>query len=87
MRQIAKPRPAIGFRHGDAVQAEFADFRPQVFGKEILAIDRIGARRDFGLGKGAHAVAQHVERFAVIEAELVQHGSGNPRGWRSRRPS
>src|ERR1700704_1620208 len=44
--EIAQPRAAILLLDGDAVQAERADFRPQVARKLIALVDVGGARRD-----------------------------------------
>ena len=49
MRQIAEPRTAVFLLDGDAGQAELAQPRPQVARKLVLAVDRIGARRDLVL--------------------------------------
>ena len=73
MGKIAKPGTAVGFRHCNAVQAQFAHLRPKVARKLVGAIDMVCARGDLGGGEGADAVAQHFKFIAVVEAQLVLH--------------
>ncbi len=67
VREIAELRAAVLARHRDAEQAHLAELLPQVGRERVLAIDQIGARRDFLVGERAHAFAQEVDVFAERE--------------------
>jgi hypothetical protein len=84
MLEIAQPRPAIFLLDRNAVQAERADFRPQVAGELITLVDFLGTRRDLVAGKIVHRLAYRVCGFTEIEIEhrirVGNHGraaSGN----------
>ena len=69
MLEIAEAGAAIFLLDRDAVQAERAHLRPQVARKNIVAVDRVGARRDTILRETAHGFAQHVDVGAEAEIE------------------
>ncbi len=79
MGEIAHVGAAVLLAHRHAEQAEIAEFLPQVGGEKIVAVDLGGARRDFGVGEGAHGFAQHDDFFA----EMRNQGSGWSRAWSS----
>jgi hypothetical protein len=56
-----------------AVQAEIAEFGPQVAREHVGRINFGGARRDFCRRKGAHRIAQHLDGVAMVEAQLAEH--------------
>jgi hypothetical protein len=56
---------------GDAVQAELAEFGPEVAREGVAAVDLVGARCNPVGGKAAHALAQHVGGFAEAEVEAA----------------
>ena len=85
VREVAEVAAAVLLLHGHAVQAERAELLPQVGGKDVVAVDLGGARRDLGGGELLHGVAQHVDRLAEVEGEAGQVGHGDLR-W-SVRPS
>src|SRR5690606_17085019 len=68
MLEVAEAQSAVGFGHGNAVQAQLAHLRPQVAGEAIFAVDRLGAGRDDLVGESAHGLADH--RRIVAEAEI-----------------
>ena len=89
MLEVAEPKPAVFLRRRDPVQAERAHFRPEVERKEVLAVDRRGARRDLLLGESAGAVSDHRGALAEVEIERTgrvgDHGlalQGGRRIWR-----
>ena len=43
-------------------------------GKQVAAVDLVGARREFRVGEGAHRLAQHLEVVAEAKVE-VAHGA------------
>src|SRR3546814_11191290 len=55
---------AVGLRHSDAVQAERAEFGPQVARKGVGRIDFRGARRELVRREGAGAFAQKDRKSA-----------------------
>src|SRR3984893_2786075 len=67
--EIAQPRTAIFLLDGDAVQAERADFRPQVARKLVALVDVGGARRDLVARESLHGFANRVGGFAEVEIE------------------
>src|SRR6202790_5042180 len=69
MLEIAEPRAAIFLLDGNSVQAERADFRPEVAGELIALVDFGGARRDLVAGEIMHGLADRVRGFAEIEIE------------------
>jgi hypothetical protein len=76
VRQVAHVGAAVGLGHGDAEHAELAHLAPQVHRELVAAVDLGGARRDLGLGEGAHGVAQRVDVVAELEVEAGQvHGA------------
>jgi len=70
--QVAHVGAAVVLVHGDAQHAQVAHLVPQVHGELVVAVDLGGARRDLGLGKVAHRVAQGVD----IGARVGSAGSG-----------
>src|SRR6195952_5952784 len=82
MLEIAQPRPAIFLLDRNAVQAERADFRPQVAGELIALVDFLGTRRDLVAGKIVHRLAYRVRGFTEIEIEhrirVGNHGRAPP---------
>ncbi len=79
MGDIAEPRAAPLLLHRDAVQAERAEFGPQVARELVGAVDLLGARRDALVGEAAHQVAQLVDIVTEPEIEarpgVGDHGS------------
>jgi hypothetical protein len=72
VREIAEPDAAVLLLGGDAEQAHATQLAPQIGGKQVVAIDGFGARRNFVSGKGLNAGPQHVDGFAMgkIEARV-----------------
>ncbi len=69
--EIAETQPAIGFTHGQAVQAELAHLAPQFLAREIvLAVDLLGLGGDLFVGEAGHGVADHFRAFAKLEIEI-----------------
>ena len=64
MRQIAHATAAELRIHGDAEQAELAELGPEVAGELVAAINLLGPRRDLGVSKAAHRIAQQIQVFA-----------------------
>src|SRR5258706_15815421 len=69
MLEVPEPRAAILLLDGNAVQAELADFRPEVAGKLIALVDLVGARRNLVAREIVHGLADSVRGFAEIEVE------------------
>ena len=67
--EIAEAGAAILLLDGDAVQAERADFGPEIAGELIAAVDFGGARRDFVLRERIYRLAYSVRSLAEIEVE------------------
>src|SRR6267154_1413141 len=67
--EIAEPASAILLLDGNAVQAERADFRPQVARKLVALVDFGSPRRDLVGGEILHGLAYGVGGFAEIEVE------------------
>ena len=84
MLEIAEAEPAIFLRRGDPVQAERPHLRPEVAGKEVVAVDRRGARGDLLLGEGPGAVADHVGALAEVEVERTGSVGDHGRALRGR---
>ena len=57
---------------GDAEQAERAEFRPQMRGELVRAVDVGGERRDPVLREAAHHVAQRLDVLAKREVKRVR---------------
>jgi hypothetical protein len=70
--EIAEPGAAPFFLHGDAVQAEPAQLRPEVAWEGVGPVDVLGARLDLGGGEAAHGVAQHL---GILSEREVQSGN------------
>ena len=70
MLQIAQAQAAIGLFHRNAVQAQFAHFRPQRTREPVLRIDPGGQRGDAVIGEAAAAVADHVRSLTQGEIEI-----------------
>ena len=66
---VAEARAAVFLLDRDPVQAERAQARPQIARKLVGPVDRLGARRDLGLGEAGDRVADHVGGLAEIEVE------------------
>ena len=83
MLEIAEAEAAVFLRRGDPVQAERAHLGPEVAWKEVVAVDRRGARRDFSLGEFSRRFADHVGAFAEVEIERTggvgDHSGGSHR--------
>src|SRR5262245_9241077 len=69
MLEIAKTGATVFFLNRNAVQAERPHLRPQITGKNVVAIDRVGARRDPILRKVLHGFPQHVDIGTKPEIE------------------
>src|SRR5258706_15791237 len=69
MLEVTESRAAILLLDGNAVQAERADFRPEVAGKLIALVDLVGARRNLVAREIVHGLADSVRGFAEIEVE------------------
>ena len=67
--EIAEAAAAILLLDGDAVQAERADFGPEIARELIAAVDFGGARRDFVLRERIYRLAYSVRSLAEIEVE------------------
>src|SRR6476661_5567962 len=61
MLEIAETGASIFFLDRYAVKAERPDLRPQVARKGIIAVDRVGARRDTILREAVYGFPQHVD--------------------------
>ena len=70
MVEIAQAQPAIGFVHGQSVQAQRAHFGPQFARETVFGIDRRGDRRDAFVGKARDRIAQHQGLFGQAEIEF-----------------
>src|SRR5262249_47511274 len=79
MFEIAEPEPTPGLADRDAVNAELAEFGPEVAWEGVAAVDLLGARRNMRGCEAAHTLAQHVRRLTEPEIEptetACQHGS------------
>jgi hypothetical protein len=64
VRQEAHAGAAVFGRDGHAEQAHLAELLPQVGGKQVVAIDAIGARGDFLFGERMHGFAQQIDVFS-----------------------
>ena len=84
MREVAEVAAAVLLLHRHAVQAERAELLPQIGGKEVVAVDVGGARRDLVVGELLHAVAQHGDRLAQVEGEAGKVGHAEAPGKRFR---
>src|SRR5258708_6182444 len=69
MLEVPEPRAAIFLLDGNAVQAERADFRPEIAGKLIALVDLVGARRNLVAREIVYGLANSVRGFAEIEVE------------------
>src|SRR4051794_22129812 len=69
MLEIAEAGAAILFLDGNAVQAERADFWPEVPWKLVALVDFGRARRDLLARKGKHGLADGIRGFTEIEIE------------------
>src|SRR5882672_6571554 len=82
MFEVAEPRPAILLLDRDAVQPEFAKFRPQIARELIGLVDVRGARRDLVACKIVDRVANCVRGLAEIEVEHAMRVGNH--GWNLR---
>src|SRR5947199_8931732 len=79
VREVAHRRAAVLLVHRDAEGAEGAELAPEAGWKFVRAVDLGCARRDLLRGEVAHRLAQHVDRLAVVEAQVSHSGwSGRP---------
>ncbi len=67
--EVAHVGAAVFLAGGHAEQAHVAEFLPQVGWEFVDAVDFRGARRDLGVGKGLHRIAQHIDVFAEAKVE------------------
>src|SRR6185437_1403479 len=67
MREETHPAAAVFGGDGNAEQPHVAELLPQVGREQVVAVDLVGARRDFLLGEGVHAFAQQVDIFTELE--------------------
>ena len=88
MLEVAQAQAAVFLRRGDPMQAERAHLRPEVAGKEVVAVDRRGARRDLllGEGRGRCRGSSRRSRRGRSRTDGARWGSwaGSSRGWRRR---
>src|SRR6516225_3112019 len=83
MLEIAEPGAAILFLDRDSVQAERAEFRPEISGELVGLVDFVGARRNLMAGEVVNGFAQCVRGLAKIEVEdpiRVGNHVGRPSG-------
>src|SRR5688572_33208811 len=74
VRQVAHRSAAVLLLHGNAEEAEATELAPQVGRKLVGLVDLRRAWRDFPGGELPHAVAQHADGFAMVEAQEVHSG-------------
>src|SRR5260370_32917299 len=85
MLEIAESCAAIFLLDGNPVQAELADFRPEISWKLIALVDLVGARRDLVAREIVHGFADRVRSFAEIEIEHPLRVGNHGRGLRANR--
>jgi len=84
MLEIAEPAAAILLLDRDAVQAERADFWPQVTRKLVALVDLGSSRRDLLAGERLNGFANRIRGFAEIEVEHpLRVGNHGPAASRS----
>ena len=69
MREVAEPCPAVFLRNRDAEHAELAKLRPEVARECVVAVDRVGARRDLTGREARNRFAQRVHILTEREVE------------------
>ncbi|MNJ57782.1 hypothetical protein D3C77_533850 [compost metagenome] len=69
MGQIAHVGAAVFLVGRHAEHTELTEFAPEIHGELVAAVYLGRARRDLGLRKIAHRVAQHVQVFAQVEVQ------------------
>jgi hypothetical protein len=69
MLEIAETGASVFFLDRYAVQAEGSHLRPQIARENIVAVDRVGARRETILRKSACGLPQHVDIGTKPEIE------------------
>src|SRR5262249_28113924 len=62
----------------NAVQAERPHLRPKIAGKNVVSVDRVGARRDAILRKVFHGFAKHIDIGAKAEIEARPRIGNHP---------
>ena len=75
--QVAHAGAAVFLADRDAEHAEGAHLGPQVHRKLVAAVDLGRARRDLGLRKLAHRVAQGIDVARRVESRVRAWGSWN----------
>src|SRR5687767_125334 len=71
MFHVAEPRSAVFLLHGDAEDAESAQFRPEMARKRIAAVDFMGNRSDFIACKIFHCLANGLRRLPETEIKTA----------------
>jgi hypothetical protein len=64
---VAKRSPSVLLLGGNAEHPQVSELAPKIGREDIVMVNLGGTRRDFLLGKRAHAVSQHLNRFTQIE--------------------
>ena len=70
MGEITEIDTTVGFRHGDTDQSQLAEFRPQIPGKLVVAVNGRRARCNLSCRKLRNSIAQHVQGFAKAEIKV-----------------
>ncbi len=74
MREVSHPGAAVFLGHGDAQQAQLAQFGPELGGELVAAVDLGGHRLQPFLRPAVHHVAQGIHILAEIELHTcVEH--------------
>src|SRR5262249_60951621 len=69
MLEVPEARAPIFLLDRDPMQAQSPHLRPEVTRKDIVAINRVGTRRDAVLCEAADGLAQHVDVGTEAEIE------------------
>src|SRR5581483_1435760 len=72
MLEITETGTAKFLLDGDAEKTERAEIWPEVAREGIVAVERIGARRDLAGREATHALAQQIGGLAQSEIEVTQ---------------
>ena len=78
VREIAHRAAAVAFFNGHPQETQLAHLAPQVHRELIGAVDLSRARRDLGLCKLAHGIAQGGDVLAMIESQARQIDHSSP---------
>jgi hypothetical protein len=70
--EITQTCAAGSLLHGDAEQAQIAEFRPQLARKRVVAIDLRSNGSDVRLREGRDAGAQQFDVLAQVEVEVFR---------------